>query len=159
MLPFFSIGLATKRLIIRRSKTPTGTDYALNVKHFSLAKGWHPLVENMEHYFDLITDEEKSSYFYRFFTLEDLAWKTHEPCQRMEEGYGKWRNMLACIPSAEKVHVVTRREFPYHLGTWDHVETETMNKDRVRLGQIVDLIREELEQAPWELDDSYQGRG
>jgi hypothetical protein len=64
---------------------------------------------------------------------------------------------LVCVPATQKLQLAVQWKLPHQIcaGRPEPVEAHLMNEDCVRMGEVADVIGEQLERAPWEMSIQY----
>lgn len=159
--PFLFIHILVRDYPQRRQDGLSRTAFALSIETIAHAdthggRSWHPIASNIGRYLDVITGVNRRKML-TFSTLDELGLKTGGLRERWSGTDGGWRDMLVCVPSTKKVRLAVRWKLPHQIceGALQPVDAHLVNEDGVRMSQVVDVIREQLERAPGEMSIQY----
>jgi hypothetical protein len=165
--PFLFIHMLIRDYRQRQHDGSSKTAFALSIETLSHAESgiWHPIASNIGRYLDVITGARGTAVGnmlgvkerYAFSSLEELGTKTRNLRERLEATDGAWRDDLVCVPSTRKLRLAVRWKSPRQIcaGVLEPVDLHLTNESGVRMGQVADAIREQLERAPGEMSVCY----
>jgi hypothetical protein len=159
--PFLFVYILVTDYPQARQDGPPRTAFALGIETIAYVTThentiWHPIASNIRRCLDVITGEEPRK-LYTFSALDELGLKTAGLRERLREIDGSWPDMLVCVRSTKKLRLAVRSKLPHQIcaEALQPVDTHLVNEDGVETGHLVDVIREQLELAPWEMSVRY----